>query len=118
MEHVAPEEACGMAAGFDHELTAVLPITNTLHSHSRFRMDGAEQVAAMLDIERRGQALMAIFHSHPDGPPELSARDLEEMQYPDCSQLLWFRDKDHWRCRAFRLDGSNVKEVRLEVLNE
>ena len=118
VEQTAPEEACGLASGFGNKIKAIYPITNVLHSAARFRMAGAEQVAAMLEMERSGCGLVAIFHSHPDGPQELSQRDLEDLRYPDCYQILWFCLEGSWDCQAFRLDMKKVVKVGIQLLDE
>ncbi len=40
-----------------------------------FRFDPAEHLAALIAAERRGEAPVAIVHSHVDAPAVLSAED-------------------------------------------
>jgi proteasome lid subunit RPN8/RPN11 len=113
-EHVqalAPEEACGLVAGTAGVAASVYPVTNLLHSARRYRMAPAEQLAAMLEIEARGWQLLAIYHSHPQGPAQPSQTDLAEAAYPAALQLIWSRQAAGWDCRAFSIQSGALVEV-------
>lgn len=118
VEREAPLEACGLVAGHPGMLEVVYPITNSLQSAVRYRMDGPEQVKAFVEIERSGLAVLAIYHSHPEGPEVLSARDIAEMLYPDLLQLLWSKKGETWDCKAYRITTSRVEEVPLVLEGE
>jgi proteasome lid subunit RPN8/RPN11 len=66
-QHV-DEEACGLVGGKSATALKVYPITNALHSPSRFRMEARGQINALMEIERNGWDLLAIYHSHLKGP--------------------------------------------------
>src|SRR4030042_4441429 len=76
-----PEEACGLLIGRMNGFHAVtvrtIPVTNTLHSSTRFRMDGKEQVDAFNRMEMEGLELVGIYNSHPPGPTALSEIDVD-----------------------------------------
>jgi proteasome lid subunit RPN8/RPN11 len=123
-----PEEACGLLGGRIEHSTAfvsdVVLVENALHSAVRFRMAPEAQVAALLNFERRGIELVAIFHSHPAGPGHLSATDLAEFSYPGVVMALCFpaaeAGQEVWKIRAFQVeqdpvDGSNYKEITLSI---
>jgi proteasome lid subunit RPN8/RPN11 len=114
VEEMAPEEACGLLSGADGRVLDVHPVENAEHSPVRFRMAPAEQVGAMLAIERRGCALVAIYHSHPQGPSGPSAADLAEAAYP-VPHFIWTHEDGKWRARLFLLEGDTAHEISFCV---
>ncbi len=116
LEHVAqvaPIEACGLLGGSNSRVQQVVPITNAAESQVRYRMDPAEQVGALFGFEERGIELVAIYHSHPSGPPGPSSIDIRENAYPEALQLIWFLEAGDWVCRAYRYGDSGAVEVPL-----
>lgn len=111
----APLEACGLVAGKRGTSAKVFAIRNANLSPTTFRMAPQEQLAAMLEIERAGWELLAIYHSHPNGPAGPSKTDIAEALYPGVVHLIWNRPGDVWTCRAFLLDGSQINSVEFEV---
>jgi len=63
-----PEEACGLLGGRQNRAEIVLPVTNSLHSSTRFFLDPEEMITAILQLESRGMDVVGIYHSHPAGP--------------------------------------------------
>ncbi|MFQ5921303.1 MAG: Mov34/MPN/PAD-1 family protein [Anaerolineales bacterium] len=118
LEHVAqdtPVEACGLLGGSRSRVEQVVPIKNATGSPVRFRMDPAEQIQALFGFEERGLELIAIYHSHPAGPPGPSKVDLSEAAYPETVQLIWFQEEGDWICRAYRYEDGGAVEVALTV---
>ncbi len=118
LEHVRaaqPEEACGILAGSGCAVTRVIAITNSLHSPVRYRMDAQEQLDALLWLEDNQQEMLAIYHSHPAGPPHPSATDIAEFAYPPALTLIWSPGEAGWQLRAFAIEGDRVREVRVQV---
>jgi proteasome lid subunit RPN8/RPN11 len=106
----APLEACGLLAGVHGISRAVFPIQNELASPTHFRMQPNEQLKAFSEIERTGWQLLAIYHSHPAGPPRPSQTDVAEALFPGITHLIWSPQNGEWNCAAFLLDGE-VKDV-------
>ena len=116
-QHVAaaaPEEACGLLYGEGRRILDALPVENIEHSRVRFRMSPAGQVEAMLDIERRGLELLALYHSHPMGPDAPSPTDLAESAYP-LPHFIWTCQAGTWEAKLFRLGGGTAHEVDFVV---
>jgi proteasome lid subunit RPN8/RPN11 len=111
----APLEACGLLAGKNDSVEAVLPITNQVRSPVRFRMDPAEQLRAFNWMEAKGLDLLGIFHSHPAGPAIASPADLAEAAYP-VVHLIWSRSTDDWQARGFWFENGRAAEVNLEII--
>jgi len=122
LEHVqkqAPEEACGLLggqrAGARARVALVIPITNALHSATRYRMEPQEQLAAFNRLDAAGLELLAIYHSHPKGPATPSATDLAEAYYPEAVHLIWSAQEGRWECRGYRLSNGRFQPVELEI---
>jgi len=110
-----PEEACGLLAGKSGVVHYVTSVTNILHSSIRYRMAPEEQLVVFNKIDEQNLELIAIYHSHPNGPSELSETDLNEAYYPNTIQLIWFRQGTEWGCRGFIIVSDQVIEVPLKV---
>jgi proteasome lid subunit RPN8/RPN11 len=118
LDHVAAEaplEACGLLGGSNSKVQQVVPIRNVAESQVRFHMDPAEQINALFGFEERGMELVAIYHSHPAGPPGPSRIDISEDAYPEAVQLIWFLEEGDWICRAYRYEEGSAVEVALRV---
>jgi proteasome lid subunit RPN8/RPN11 len=119
LDHVLaclPEEACGILAGRQGRVSQVRPIENVARSRFRFRMEPQAQVDALLEIEGQDLELLAIYHSHPSGPPGPSAADLAEASYPEAAAVIWCCDYRGWHARAFDLSGPAPVEMQIEIL--
>ncbi len=118
LEHVAevePMEACGLLGGSNSRVEVVVPIRNAAKSQVRFRMDPKEQIKALFGFEERGMELVAIYHSHPAGPPGPSQIDTSEAAYPEAVQLIWFLEEGGWACRAYRYDNRGAVELTIAI---
>jgi proteasome lid subunit RPN8/RPN11 len=113
-----PEEACGLLGGVGSQVNEVFPVTNELHSPSRFRMDPEEQLAAMMRMEEQGFQMVGIFHSHVCSLSNPSETDIEEATYPEVAYLIWSMIGDDWQCRAFRLLNERTVEISIKIDGE
>ncbi|MDH3452479.1 MAG: M67 family metallopeptidase [Gammaproteobacteria bacterium] len=110
-----PEEACGVLAGLDGRCLAVMPLTNALHSPTRYAVAPEELLRVFTTLEQNGWELLAIFHSHPYGEAQPSATDRETAYYPHSAYLILAPLHGDWVCRAFLIDGKQVSEIPLRV---
>ena len=117
-ERLAPEEVCGLLAGKGADVLAVYPVTNALHHPLRFRMEPAEQLKAFLEIEQNELEMLAIYHSHPEGPAYPSTTDIQEAYYPESIYLILFRVADGWQCKGFTIRQGEIREVKIHVGND
>jgi proteasome lid subunit RPN8/RPN11 len=110
----APLEACGLLAGRDERATHILPVSNVLHSPVKYRMDGQEFADAMTACDFQP---LAIYHSHPQGPPVPSPTDIAEAFYPDSVHIILSLASlaEPPSVRAFRIVSGVVTEVELQV---
>jgi len=112
---LAPEEACGLLAGQGNQVLTVMPIENILHSKVRYRMEPQAQLNAFNHIDERGWELLAIYHSHPNGPATPSATDIDKAYYPETIYVIWSRIHANWVCRGFRIRNQQIQEIRLHI---
>ncbi|MGD9093464.1 MAG: M67 family metallopeptidase [Anaerolineales bacterium] len=117
VNHHLPAEACGLLAGLNDLATQIYPVTNILHSPVRYRMDPKEQLQAFQDIDDAGLELLAIYHSHPDGPDKPSPVDIAEAYYPQSVYLIWSLATGDWRCRGFKIEKGIASEIPLSILD-
>ena len=111
----APQEACGLLAGKDDSVEAVLKIRNAAQSPVRFRMDPQEQYNAFEWIEVNGLDLVGIYHSHPSGPEIASATDIAENAY-EVINIIWSHTEGNWSARAFWIEAGKATEATLKFL--
>ena len=115
LQAALPEEACGLLAGRGACVESVYPLENAAHRPTRFVIDPSAQVDAMLDMEASGQELLAVYHSHPQGPPHPSGTDIHEAGYLRIVHLIWFREDEKWECSAFLIEEGASRRIPLKI---
>lgn len=113
-ESHAPLEACGLLAGRDSKVEAVLEVPNQAQSPVRYMMEPKEQLKAFDWIESNGLDLIGIFHSHPTGPETVSPTDIAESAY-DVTQIILCRMDGTWKARGFWIENNSYNEVALLI---
>ncbi len=112
----APEEACGILAADETGMVRRhLPVENALHSLTRYRMDPQSQFQAMMQIDRAGLLMLAIYHSHPHGPSFPSNTDIHEAFYPDTYSLIWHFERKRWQLSAFLIRDGQYQPVPIQI---
>ena len=111
-----PREGCGFLVGRNGVVERHLPIPNVAARPDRFRMAPRRQVEALLAVARAGQEIVAIYHSHPQGPAWPSARDGSDLTFPDALQLIVsLRRRDRPVARAFAWRQDRFVPVPLQI---
>lgn len=110
-----PEEGCGLLGGLNGQVQLVIPITNRLHSPTRYMMEPQQQYYAFQLIEKLEMELIGIYHSHPAGPAVPSPTDIGEFYYPGTISLIWSLIEQNWQARGFWIEGQRIKEVSLKI---
>lgn len=113
-----PLEGCGLLAGDEMgRVTAVYPIDNILQSPTAYEMDPHQQIEALLALEAASWQLLAIYHSHPQGPELPSATDIALAFYPGVAHIIVsLHGQTGPVVRAFQIVGQEVIEQKMQVL--
>lgn len=116
-QHSPEREVCGLVGAVGDRPSTVYPVKNiAANAEQAFEMDPQDQINALKTMRVRKERLFAIYHSHPTSPAEPSARDLENIGYPDAYQLIIsLNTKGVLEMRAFRLTAEGMREVTLTV---
>lgn len=67
----------------DDRVVEVYPTDNADSSPTSYTIPPQEHLEALNDAESKGWRIGGVFHSHPDGPAQLSATDIEKALEPD-----------------------------------
>lgn len=114
-----PNEACGLLSGDAGAGTVrrYHPASNAEASPYGFEVDPGDLVRITFAIERAGDALVAVFHSHPRSPAKPSARDVRAAAYPVVHLIASLADPAAAldALRAWRIENGAAREVRLEI---
>ena len=110
-----PNEACGLLAGDPSTVHAVYPTANVDASPVSYTIEPAGHFAALKDAEHRGFELVGAFHSHVDGPPYPSPRDVAGAAEPDWVWLVVGPMTGDAELRAYRIRDGLVTEEELVI---
>lgn len=110
-------EVCGLIGHRPETGYEIYPVANVArHPQTRFELDPAGQIAAMRCMREHGEALFAIYHSHPDAPARPSAVDIEQASYPEALNLIIsLQDRDAPELRGWWICEDGVGEVKIEI---
>ena len=113
-----PLEGCGLIAGDKgSRVTAVYPIDNVLQSPTAYQMNPLQQIEAMLDLEAHGWRLLAIYHSHPQGPDSPSVSDIKQAFYPEAlTMIVSLENQSQPTVRVFQIVAQTVAEKKMKVV--
>ncbi len=108
-------EVCGLLAARDGRPSRCIAIRNIAEQpQTLFRMDPKQQIAAFRSMREQGEQLFAIYHSHPNGPTEPSATDIEQAAYPEALYLIVsLNGAAPPVLRGYRIRNGSVQSVQL-----
>jgi proteasome lid subunit RPN8/RPN11 len=112
------EECCGLLAGDGGVITRVFAAKNAAEEKTRnYEIAPEELFGLMREIRRAGLRLMGIYHSHPNGKNEPSARDIERAYYPDVAYFVLSPQANAQQpIRAFTIREGVVSELDVQVV--
>lgn len=92
MEHCLdekPYEACGILTGRNGQVLHAYATDNAKQSPVYYEVDPDQQERVLREMERRGERLIGIYHSHPTAPAFPSANDIRQaVHYPEAIRLI------------------------------
>jgi len=111
-------ECCGLLAGRDCVITEILPATNAASEPaSAYEIAPRELFDLIREIRSAGVELMGIYHSHPNGKNEPSARDIVQAYYPDVAYFILSPRADADKpVRAFSIQDGTSVEIEICAL--
>jgi proteasome lid subunit RPN8/RPN11 len=111
-----PNEGCGLLVGRS-SVDRFIPITNLSANPTEYEMDPAELIRVLRELRGTGDRLVAIYHSHPHGPAELSSKDIEQAYYPEAAQVIVsLADQGHPQTAAFRIIDRAAIAIELHAI--
>ena len=111
-----PDEACGLFGGQPGQIDTFYPLENLDHSPLTYRMDPGRILAVLREMERLGESLVGIGHSHPATVAEPSVTDIRQAFYPQCLYVIASLRASTPEIRGFWIDQPSVREEPLTVL--
>ena len=114
------EEICGLISRDRHGFRKCYPVINAADDKKHFFvLDPKGQIEAMRSMREHGEELAAIYHSHPDSPPQPSLTDIEQHEYPGVLYLIIsLGTKERPEMRGFDIHGREAREVAIALLDE
>lgn len=110
-------ECCGLLAGRDGVISAVLQAKNALQSASAYEISPEELFALFRRMRSEELEHLGIYHSHPKGENFPSPSDLERAFYPDAAYFIICPNAAASRpVRAFRIVEGRAREFLLELI--
>ena len=110
-------ECCGLLAGRDHLITAILPATNALASATAYAIAPRELFEMFRRMRSEGLEHLGIYHSHPRGENAPSPRDIAEAHYPEAAYFILSPEVRAERpVRAFRICDRKVSELTIDIV--
>ena len=89
-----PEEACALLIGRQgvaghYRVTRVEPAANVASDRRRrFEVDPGLRIGIERELRGAEEQVIGVWHSHPDGAPEPSGRDAEQIYEPRLAWLI------------------------------
>lgn len=114
----APRECCGLLAGRAFAIESVYPLVNESSQPEKRYHVGAGLFAPFKEMRRRGEKLLAIYHSHPTGQAVPSGIDREENYYgPMHHLIIGLSPKPHLRAWLIMVDRVEEQGLQLDDAN-
>jgi proteasome lid subunit RPN8/RPN11 len=114
----APQhECCGLLAGRGGVITHVFPAVNVAADPATgYEIDPRETVRLMREFREQKLEFLGIYHSHPNGKNEPSARDIELAYYSEAAYFIVSPLADAPKpVRAFSIRDGRVAEFDIEA---
>jgi proteasome lid subunit RPN8/RPN11 len=110
-------ECCGLLAGKDGVITRIFRATNEAASATEYSIAPKELFQSMREIRAAGLDFMGIYHSHPNGDNEPSARDIDQAYYPDVAYFILSPRKDTATpVRSFSIRDGKAAELIVQIV--
>ena len=111
-------ECCGLLAGRDGVITRTFAASNAASDPVRnYEIAPQELFRLMREIRDAKLELLGIYHSHPNGKNEPSARDIKLAYYPDTVFfILSPLAEAPSPVRAFSIRDGQATELQIQII--
>jgi len=110
-------ECCGLLAGRNGVISAVLPAKNALQSARAYEINPQELFTLFRHMRSDALEHLGIYHSHPQGQNSPSPIDLERAFYPEVAYLIISPHPAASRpIRAFTIIERQARELSVRIL--
>jgi len=109
-----PNECCGLLLGKNNTVLRIIPMENIDPSPEAYFMDPVRQADIFTEMERKGEKLIGIYHSHPKGPAFPSETDLKTAFHPNTAYIIIsLENPEKPELGAFMIENGSYQEVKL-----
>jgi [CysO sulfur-carrier protein]-S-L-cysteine hydrolase len=109
-------ECCGLLAGRDGVITAILPATNSLSSATVYEIEPRELFELFRYLRKKELTHLGQYHSHLSTENVPSPTDIEQAGYPDQAYfIVSLRPDAPNPVRAFSIRDGSVEEIEIIV---
>ncbi len=112
---VYSNEACGILAGRNGEVSKIYKMTNIENSPVTYMLDSKEQFKAMKDMRENNLSMLAIFHSHPFSEAYPSLKDVSLAFYEDCVYIIVSLIEKEPTVRSFLIKNGSIQETEIII---
>jgi proteasome lid subunit RPN8/RPN11 len=111
-------ECCGLLAGCDGVITHVFPAENVASDPAKsYEIAPKEIFRMMWEFRAAGLDFLGIYHSHPSGENQPSARDIELAYYSEESYFILSPLPGAAKpARAFSIRDGRATELEIEIV--
>lgn len=108
-----PNEACGILAGRNGEVSKIYRMANIENSPVTYMLDSREQFKVMKDMRENNLSMVAIFHSHPSSAAYPSAKDVSLAFYEECVYIIVSLMEKEPIVKGFLIREGNIEEIKI-----
>ncbi|EAQ29178.1 predicted metal-dependent protease [Erythrobacter sp. NAP1] len=113
-----PHEACGILLGPASRVTTLCEATNVHPSpQTHFEIDPQALIDAHRQARDGGPAVLGYFHSHPSGPAEPSATDVEMAAGDGSIWAICAGESDASDIRFFRSGKGGFTRLSMDLID-
>jgi proteasome lid subunit RPN8/RPN11 len=111
-------ECCGLLAGRDGVITHAFPAENVASDPYKTYEIAPEAIFRLMrEFRVRRLEFLGIYHSHPNGENQPSARDIELAYYSDEVYIVLTPRRDAARSvRAFSIRDGRARELEIQTV--
>jgi proteasome lid subunit RPN8/RPN11 len=111
-------ECCGLLAGRDGLITHAFPAENVASDPAKsYEIAPREIFRMMRELRAAGLEFLGIYHSHPNGENQPSARDIELAYYSEEVYFILSPRADAAKpVRAFSIRDGRATELEIQIV--